>query len=153
MYGPRFLRDYGEQPSQIWRSAIQGLNDHEIARGFRRLAAHGSASPPTLPQFTKACKQVGEEDGPSRPINQPQLPQPDFCPWKAFANRCLFGFLTKNTGPLVDEKTLAKLVKAKNEITETYKSIASECEVSDDEFVKTCNKTFREIVSPTKKAA
>lgn len=151
MFGPRFPRDFGDAAPSIWQNAIQSLKDYEIARGFRRLAAHGSASPPTLPQFVKACKEVGDSEGPANPPRVPALPEPDFCKWKAFANNCMFKFLTEMKNgqwkrpPVTDPNLLQALIAEKNRVAEDYKLIASECEVTDAEFVKTCLRRLEEV--------
>lgn len=149
MYGSRHSRDFGESVPDIWRQAIAGLNHFEIERGLRRLTASGSGSPPTLPQFMKACKQSGDDEGTLRP-SMPQLTAPDlpnFCKWRAFGNRVLFSFLCETPARATDD-SLQAMIAEKNRIAEQYKLIATECEVSDEEFVKVCKSAFTKQFKP-----
>lgn len=130
MYGSRLTRDYGVSVPDVWRSAISSLRDHEIQRGLRRLAGSGGGSAPTLPQFMKACRQIGEEEGPSPQANS--LPPPNFDRFHAFGNRCLLTFLRRK-GAAIDD-SLAALVKQKNLLISQFRDIATEDEVTAQEI-------------------
>lgn len=128
MYGTRLTRDFGESVPDPWRSAIATLNDLQIQRGLRRLTAAGSASVPTLPQFVKACRQTGDDEGETRPAAT-YLPAPPVDPWVGLGNRALFQYL--KTKGAASEQTLPKLVAVKNEIIAAADDSSEPKEVRD----------------------
>lgn len=113
MYGTRLTRDFGESVPEPWKSAINSLNDHQVQRGLRRLTATGSASVPTLPQFVKACRQVGDDEGEARQAPT-YLPGPVYDAFHRFGQRALFRFL--KTKGAASEECLRKLIAVKNHI-------------------------------------
>lgn len=134
MYGPRFIRDFGESVPDVWRSAINSLNESELRRGLKRLTSSGSGSSPTLPQFVKACKLIGEEDGPSRPQNFTQPALTHSCDsFDKLGNACLMRYSLNWPGDLGDMDA-AELFRVKTKIAQQFREIASECEVDADEM-------------------
>jgi hypothetical protein len=118
MYGARLTRDFGESAPEAWASAIRSLTSYQIQRGLKRLADSGSGSVPMLPQFVRACKTIGNDDGPAAPIEN-ALPAPKVNYVVAFANRCLLNFLeTKNP---VSEAALKKMLTEKKHITDAHR--------------------------------
>jgi hypothetical protein len=112
MYGPRLTRDFGESVPEPWRSVIASLSDIQIQRGLRRLTASGSGSVPTLPQFSKACRDLGDDEGQTRPAST-YLPSPDYDHFHRFGQKQFFKFIwTNDTTP----EQLPKLIQRKNEI-------------------------------------
>lgn len=54
-------RKYGRTVPQEWVGAVSGLKDFELQRAMRRLAASGKAHVPTLPEFLKLARSVGDD--------------------------------------------------------------------------------------------
>lgn len=112
MYGSRLTRDFGDSVPDPWRSAIKTLTDAQVQRGLRRLTAAGSGSTPTLPQFMKACRDFGDDEGQTRPAST-YLPSPDYDHFHRFGQRQFFKFLwTHDTTP----EQLPMLIQRKDEI-------------------------------------
>lgn len=146
MYGAKLARDFDASVPDAWRHAIGSLKHYEVDRGLRRLTLGGSGSPPTLPQFIKACKQVGEAEGPSNPHPNPSSALPlHFDPFVAHANKCLLSFLFKR-GTVSDE-LLSKLVEEKNVIASQYRDISREDEVTGAEIKERCFRAFDKLCS------
>lgn len=112
MYGNRLTRDFGDSVPDPWRSAISTLSDAQIQRGLRRLTAGGSGSTPTLPQFAKACRDQGDDEGQVRPAST-QLPSPNYDHFHCFGQIQFFKFLKMHN---VRNDQLPKLIARKNEI-------------------------------------
>ena len=149
MYGTRHTRDFGESVPDVWRQAIAGLKRHEIERGLRRLTAQGSGSPPTLPQFMKACRQVGDEGmGAENPSGQKVIEQ-KFDPIMAHANKCLFAFLSNNGA--ATESSLSHMIAEKNRIAEQFIEIAIEETPTGSEIRDAIFKAMRNIFQPAPK--
>jgi hypothetical protein len=71
-------RKFGATPPPEWEVMLRRLKDHEIDRGVKRLAYSGKAHVPTLPEFTRMCRELGGgeyDEGPQRPA----LPSPGAC--------------------------------------------------------------------------
>jgi len=97
MFGADALeRKFGKQPPPEWGAMLSRLKDFEIDRGVRRLAYSGKAHVPSLPEFTKLCRMVGDDsvdEGPQRLA----LPSPDTFvgdQWDLIANQRLLKFIT-----------------------------------------------------------
>lgn len=113
MYGNRFTREYGDSAPETWARTIKSLRDYELTRGLRRLLSFGSGSPPTLPQFVKACRAVDPDDV-VRPGNTAKLPPPNIDHYDAFGSRMLFTFLLGKQG--TSEAALHRMIARKNKI-------------------------------------
>lgn len=113
MYGTRLTRDFGESVPEPWRSAVNALTDAQIKGGLQRLTAAGSGSAPTLPQFVKACRTVGDDEGTIRPQLTYQ-PPPKITWQQRTGNASLLQFLLSKGG--VSEELVPKLVETKNKI-------------------------------------
>lgn len=75
MFGADALeRKFGKEPPPEWQAMLGRLKGFEIDRGVRRLAYSGKPHVPTLPEFTRMCREIGGEyaDAPVRPA----LPNP-----------------------------------------------------------------------------
>ena len=60
MYGKRWFREYGMNPTETWIAAIQRMSDESIKRALTNLAQSGGEHPPTLPAFvTAGSKSAG----------------------------------------------------------------------------------------------
>jgi hypothetical protein len=149
MYGARLTRDFGESVPEVWRQAISGLNRHQIDRGLRRLTAGGSGSVPTLPQFMKACRMIGEDDGPSNP-GMAQLPQrilpQGFNHIDAHGQKCMFAYLWDRGA--ASETSLHVMIAEKNKIVEQYRLIAAEDEVTGKEIKDRLFGAFAKVWRP-----
>lgn len=147
MYGPRFIRDFGESVPDVWRSAINSLKDHEVQRGLKRLANSGQDLK-NLPQFVKACKQIGHGDEdeaprPSHPNPSHALPH-NFDSLLAFGNRVLLAWLM-SYGP-VSPEMLTQLVATKDRLTSQFRDIETEEPIPDSEKGTTWVAAFNKIL-------
>jgi hypothetical protein len=133
MYGTRHTRDFGESVPDVWKQAILGLKRHEIEKGLRRLTANGSGSPPTLPQFMKACKEVGDDNGTLRPMATAELGEIDNRDtFDRFADHLFLNYLRRENG--VAKELLPKLLVVKRQVTEDFRGIHSEDHVKAEEM-------------------
>lgn len=74
--GDAVERKYGKLPPAEWKAMVSRLKEFEIDRGIRRLAYSGKPHVPSLPEFTKLCRMVADDEvdeGPQRIA----LPNPD----------------------------------------------------------------------------
>jgi hypothetical protein len=88
-------RKFGKTPPIEWQAMLGRLKDFEIDRGVKRLAYSGKGHVPTLPEFTRMCREIGGEydEGPKRPA----LPNPGTWQgdeWDIEANQRLLKFMT-----------------------------------------------------------
>lgn len=127
MYGGRLTRDLGESVPETWRRTISSLKDFEIQRGLARLLKGGQASAPSLPQFVKACKMIGEDDGPSAPTNANTLPPPDYDVYHSHGQRCLMKYLF--TAGAAGDAQLKKMLSAKDKIITDFRAMAADGEI------------------------
>lgn len=97
MFGSDALeRKFGPKPPPEWGAMLSRLKDFEIDRGVRRLAYSGKAHVPSLPEFTRLCRAIGDDDfdeGPRRPA-LPAPAEPECDPWDLEANQRLLKFIT-----------------------------------------------------------
>lgn len=73
--GDAVERKFGLTPPPEWVAMMGRLTDFEFQRGVRRLAYSGRGGVPSLPEFTKLCRALGDseiEEGQQRPA----LPNP-----------------------------------------------------------------------------
>lgn len=124
MYGGRLTRDLGESVPETWRRTITGLKDYEIQRGLARLLKGGQASAPSLPQFVKACKTIGDDDGPSAPNNSNTLPAPDYDVYHSHGQRCLMKYIFTNGA--ASDISLRKMLLSKGKIVNDFRAIAAD---------------------------
>lgn len=70
MFGADALeRKFGKSPPPEWNAMLSRLNPFEVDRGLRRLAYGGKPHVPSLPEFTKLCRMVSDDEvdeGPRR---------------------------------------------------------------------------------------
>jgi hypothetical protein len=127
MYGSRLTRDYGDSVPDAWRTAINQLKQHEVTRGLQRLLRQGHATPPTLPQFVKACREIGGgEDGQEpHPAPDRALPSPQYeDPIHRHAQLSMFGYLWSRGAASQD--SLSKMITAKNKLVAQFQDIYRE---------------------------
>lgn len=77
---------------------IGRLKDHELERGMRRLMYSGAAAPPSLPQFVRLCRTVGDAPDLDEGPRVPALPKPAEWQgdrWDVAANRHLVAHLLR----------------------------------------------------------
>lgn len=118
-------------------------------RGLRVLGSYGSGTPPTLPQFLKACRQSDPDDV-VRPQNTYKLPDPSLDNYHAYGQRMLFSYLLDRQG--VDERLLPQLIDAKNRIMGQYREIEREEVVQSDDIKRQLYRTWDVVVAANKKA-
>ena len=93
IYGTPWITNYGENASDLWWVALQGLTWEDLQRGIEKCIATPSQYPVNLPTFKLYCQAE-----PALPVN-PVLPKP-------WANRELTGrFLRKCHDILAGKKT------------------------------------------------
>lgn len=96
-FGDSLIRKFDETPPPEWVSGIGSLNDHQLAKGMRRLVLSGKTHPPTLPEFLKLCRTIGYtddvQDTPALPPH-PALEGPQMGPWEMLGNRRLMKHIT-----------------------------------------------------------
>lgn len=121
MFGSRFTRDYGDSAPDTWRRTIESLKDFELARGLRRLLQQGSGSPPTLPQFVKACR-ASDPDDVVRPTST-YLPPPTMDSIASFGQRMLMAYVMDPRRKNPSDASLQRMVAAKNRIIGQFRDI------------------------------
>ena len=57
LYGHKFISQYGEEPSQIWASALENVDLVNIKRGIDRLPERKDEWPPTAIEFFNLCRK------------------------------------------------------------------------------------------------
>jgi hypothetical protein len=93
--GESVERRFGKAPPPEWVSEIGGLKDYELERGMRRLLKSGSMGVPSLPQFTKFCRTIDDDD---RPTDAPRIAdQTLWDPWVVAANTHLLAHIAKQS--------------------------------------------------------
>jgi len=143
MYGVRHTKDYGESVPDVWRQAIETLTEHEINRGLRRLTKDGNAYPPTLPQFMKACKSIGD-DGPANPGAYVGIEDSRFDPYHCHAQRVMCWYLLNRK---IQQSMLSALIRAKNIIVDQYRLIGKEEKVDGKEIKERLIAAFDAVVN------
>jgi len=91
-------RRFGPTPPPEWVAMIGRLKDHELERGMRRLMYSGAAAPPSLPQFVRLCRTVGDAPDVDEGPRVPALPRPadwQGDQWDVAANRHLVAHLLR----------------------------------------------------------
>lgn len=94
--GDAVERKYGKLPPAEWKVMISRLKEFEVDRGIRRLAYSGKPHVPSLPEFTKLCRTVADDEvdeGPQRMA----LPNPEAFTgdeWEIESNQRLLKHLT-----------------------------------------------------------
>jgi hypothetical protein len=91
-------RRYGDTAPAEWEAMIGNLKDYELERGMRRLVYSGKTAPPSLPEFLRLCRTVGDADGVDDVTRQARPGVPDH--WSgdgvdAAANRHLLAYLVR----------------------------------------------------------
>lgn len=132
MYGAENLkRRYGPTPPLAWREVIDALPVHELTRAVRRLTHGGNPHLPTLPEFLKLAKAVGDDHEPVKPFNA--LPNPNnpgnWDAWVLTGNRHLMAEIYRNPRRFTVRNHIAIteiLVQAKNRWVETMRQTDAE---------------------------
>lgn len=94
-FGDSLLRKFGAEPPAEWVGALKGLTQPQIERGLRRIVFGWKGGAPSLPDFVRLCRAVGEEFDEG---NQLKLPAPGEDPWEGkqwlmAGNRYLLGHI------------------------------------------------------------
>jgi hypothetical protein len=76
LYGDSLLRKFGPEPPDEWAAAWTQVNEHQLARGMRRLLFSGKGHAPTLPEFMKLCRSIGNDEFDDGSSSAPALPNP-----------------------------------------------------------------------------
>jgi len=133
MFGADALaRKFGETPPPEWRVMLDRLKEFEIDRGVRRLAYSGKNHVPSLPEFTKLCRMVADDDVDEGP-NRIALPSPHEWQgdgWDVAANLRLLNLirtlLSKNS------KALGKVLPCR-EVFKNGKRLHLQSQASDEQ--------------------
>lgn len=92
-------RKFGREIPTEWRGIVERMPIPELERGMRRLVYSGKAHVPTLPEFVKLCKAVGDDAEYGGPKGTAALPPPAQTvtdAWGAVANRHLLAYVLKH---------------------------------------------------------
>lgn len=95
LFGDALLRKFGAEHPQEWETGIGYLTDAQIDRGFRRLVFGWKGGPPSLPDFVRTCRAVGDdtlEEGPRR-IPLPAADDGKFDGWAITSNNRFFKYI------------------------------------------------------------
>lgn len=100
MFGADALeRKFGRGIPQEWRGIVDRMPRAELDRGMRRLVHSGKGHVPTLPEFVKLCKAIGDDGefgGPKQSTPLIAGPPDVTDNWGAAANRHLMAEVYKN---------------------------------------------------------
>src|SRR6185437_102688 len=99
-FGDPLLKKFGAEPPEEWVLALGSLDSRQIARGMRRIVFGWKGPPPSLPDFMRLCRSVGEDDfdeGP-RPLERLNRDDGHEDPWLMTANRHLLAHLLRVVG-------------------------------------------------------
>lgn len=100
LYGADAVRrKFGDEAPPEWREAISQVSDFDLQRGMRRLMHGGKPYVPSLPEFIRACKVVGQdtEAGEGKPTYMLPAPEPAITDaWGAAANGHLLAWVLSN---------------------------------------------------------
>lgn len=114
-------RKFGREIPTEWRGIVERMPIPELERGMRRLVYSGKAHVPTLPEFVKLCKAIGDDGefgGPKQSTPLIAGPPDVTDNWGAAANRHLMAEVYKNPRRFASpdcERITAVLVRWKNE--------------------------------------
>lgn len=94
-FGDALQRKYpGKEPPREWVLQLASLRTEYIERAFRRMMSAGLSQPPTLPQFMRFARAVGDDNDPE---SLPQIPQalqgPQMEPWTIQGNLWLLAYI------------------------------------------------------------
>ena len=117
-------RKFGRDIPREWTSIVERMPAAELERGMRRLVHSGKAHVPTLPEFVRLCKAVGDDGEWGGPKGQHALPAPAqnvTDPWGTQGNIHFFAYVyghAKDFAGLTAEQNDVRtriLVRWKNE--------------------------------------
>lgn len=97
--GDSVRRKYGDTPPDEWAAMIPRMSDYDLERGLRRLVHSGRGHVPSLPEFVRLCKAVGQHDDMPDAPRALALPPPVEADdvWLIAANRHLLGYVLNHT--------------------------------------------------------
>ena len=97
LFGDALLRKFGAEHPQEWETGVGYLTDAQIERGFRRLVFGWKGGPPSLPDFVRVCRSIGDdtvEEGPQpRHIPLPAADDAKFDGWAITSNNRFFKYI------------------------------------------------------------
>ena len=97
LFGDALLRKFGAEHPQEWETGVGYLTDAQIERGFRRLVFGWKGGPPSLPDFVRVCRAIGDdtvEEGPQpRHIPLPAAADAKFDGWAITSNNRFFKYI------------------------------------------------------------
>jgi hypothetical protein len=97
-FGDNLIRRFGKTPPAEWVGAIDMLNDAQLERGLKRLVFGGKGQAPSLPEFIRMCRALGNDEYDDGQPALPKLEAPDAWKgdvWDMAANRYLLGHIAK----------------------------------------------------------
>ena len=95
--GEAVARKFGDAPPAEWVGMVGQLNDYQLERGMRRLVYSGRANVPSLPEFLKLCRTIGndEEFGETPALPPPQDDGYRGDQWDIAANTHLLAYVVR----------------------------------------------------------
>jgi hypothetical protein len=96
-FGDGLVRKFGEEPPEEWIEAIAELNDFQLRRGFKRFTFSWKGGVPSLPDFVRYCRAIGDDapdEGPQKYVPTPQIEGPKFDGWDISGNMRFWKYIT-----------------------------------------------------------
>ena len=70
IWGEQWMRERGEQPSNMWITQLSSITEQHLKRGVSRTVSERLNWPPSLPQFLSLCLDFDTTDAYNRMINR-----------------------------------------------------------------------------------
>ena len=70
IWGEQWMRERGEQPSNMWITELSSITTNHLKRGVGRTVSERLNWPPSLPQFLSLCLDFDTTDAYNRMINR-----------------------------------------------------------------------------------
>jgi hypothetical protein len=90
------VRKFGEEPPEEWIAALTRVNDYQVERGLRRMVFGWKGGPPSLPDFVRYCRAIGDEydEGPRDRAPAPKVEGPKLDGWDISGNIRFWKYIT-----------------------------------------------------------
>lgn len=95
-FGDALLRKFGKEPPEEWIAGLGMLTASQHERGLRRIVFGWKGGPPSLPDFMRLCRSIGNDEFDDGKPALPMLAGPETWTgdaWDAAASRYLMGYI------------------------------------------------------------